>query len=201
MNPAMSSTSPRTARMTLPAHAYVDSQWFDAEMERVFATMWLAAGRAAELDRAGAFICREVAGASVLIVRGTDGSIGAFHNVCRHRGTRLCIEEHGTFHGSIQCPYHAWTYSLDGRLMAAPQMDDVGGFDRSGYPLHAVACETWDGHVFINLATASGREGGPSSLGDQLTDLPARFAPWRMQELRLAHRIEYDVATNWKLVV
>src|SRR5688500_6089380 len=195
MNPAMSSTSPRTARMTLPAHAYVDSQWFDAEMERVFATMWLAAGRAAELDRAGAFICREVAGASVLIVRGTDGSIRAFHNVCRHRGTRLCIEDHGTLKGSIQCPYHAWTYGLDGRLLSAPQMDGVDGFDRSEYALRAVACDEWDGHIFINLSANA------TPLGDQLADLPARFAPWRMQELRRAHRIEYDVKTNWKLVV
>src|SRR5687768_12181914 len=191
----MGSTSPRIARMTMPARAYTQGAWFADEMERVFARMWLAAGRTAELDRPGAFIRREVAGASVLIVRANDGSIRAFHNVCRHRGTRLCIETHGTFQGSIQCPYHAWTYSLDGRLIAAPQMDDVGGFDRSAYPLHAVACDTWDGHIFINLSTA------PSPLGVQLTDLPARFAPWRMQELRLAHRIEYDVATNWKLVV
>jgi Rieske 2Fe-2S family protein len=191
----MGSTSPRVARMTMPARAYTDAAWFADEMERVFARMWLAAGRAAELDRPGAFIRRDVAGASVLIVRANDGSIGAFHNVCRHRGTRLCLEPHGTFHGSIQCPYHAWTYGLDGRLMAAPQMDEVDGFERSEYPLHSVACDTWDGHIFINLAPE------PQPLAAQLADLPARFAPWRMQDLRLAHRIEYDIATNWKLVV
>jgi Rieske 2Fe-2S family protein len=191
----MSSTSPRAARMTLPAAAYTDPQWFGGEMDRVFARMWLAAGRADALDRPGAFITRDVAGASVLIVRGNDGSIRAFHNVCRHRGTRLCVQEHGAFHGSIQCPYHAWTYALDGRLMAAPQMEEVDGFERGEYPLRSVACETWDGHIFINLAPQ------PAPLADQLADLPARFAPWRMQELRLAHRIEYDIATNWKLVV
>jgi glycine betaine catabolism A len=191
----MSSTSQRTARMTLPARAYVDAQWFDAEMDRVFAAMWLAAGRAAELDRAGAFIRREVAGASVLIVRGGDGAIRAFHNVCRHRGTRLCVEDHGTLKGSIQCSYHAWTYGLDGRLLSAPQMDEVEGFDRSQYPLRPVACEEWDGHIFINLSAHA------TPLRDQLGELPTRFAPWRMQELRRVHRIEYDVATNWKLVV
>ncbi len=136
----------------MPATAYVDPQWFANEMERVFARMWLAAGRAPELDQPGAFIRRDVAGASVLIVRAGDGSIEAFHNVCRHRGTRLCTEERGRFQGSIQCPYHAWTYGLDGRLMAAPQMDEVDGFDRSEYPLRRVACETWDGHIFINLS-------------------------------------------------
>ena len=95
----MSTTSPRVARTTLPATAYTDPQWFADEMERVFARMWLAAGRAPELDQPGAFIRRDVAGASVLIVRAGDGSIEAFHNVCRHRGTRLCTEEHGTVPG------------------------------------------------------------------------------------------------------
>ena len=197
---AMSTTSSHGARTTLPAAAYMDPQWFANEMERVFARMWLAAGRAPELDQPGAFIKRDVAGASVLIVRAGDGSIEAFHNVCRHRGTRLCIEERGRFQGSIQCPYHAWTYGLDGRLMAAPQMDEVASFDRSEYPLRRVACETWDGHIFINLSAVEGSD-SPAPLRAQLADLPSRFASWRMHELRLAHRIEYDIATNWKLVV
>ena len=184
-----------TLRTTLPARAYTDRAWFALEMERVFASMWLAAGRADQLDHTGAFVRRDVAGASVLIVRAADGSIHAHHNVCRHRGTRLCTEANGTLPGSIQCPYHAWTYGLDGRLLAAPQMDDVAGFDRSDFPLRKVACETWDGHIFINLSDE------PSPLAAQLGDLPARFSPWTMGELRLAHRIEYDIATNWKLVV
>jgi Rieske 2Fe-2S family protein len=195
MNSAMSTTSPHGLRTTLPAAAYTDAAWFAREMEGVFARMWLAAGRADQLADAGAFVRRDVAGASVLIVRAGDGSLQAFHNVCRHRGTRLCTADAGAFHGSIQCPYHAWTYGLDGRLLAAPQMDEVAGFDRSEYPLRRVACETWDGHVFINLADA------PEPLALQLGELPARFAPWRMHDLRLARRIEYDVATNWKLVV
>jgi len=197
------SEAPRTLRTTLPARAYTDGGWFAIEMDRVLARMWLAAGRVDQLDHAGAFIRRDVAGASVLIVRAGDGSIRAHHNVCRHRGTRLCVEERGTFQGSIQCPYHAWTYGLDGRLLAAPQMDEVDGFDRSEFPLRQVACETWDGHIFINLADSpfDSAQGKPAPLATQLGDLPSRFAPWAMQDLRLAHRIEYDVATNWKLVV
>ena len=157
--------------------------------------MWLAAGRAGELDRPGAFITRDVAGASVLIVRGPDGQVRALHNVCRHRGTRLCVIDSGTLPGSIQCPYHAWTYGLDGALLAAPQMDDAAGFNKGDYPLRPVACEEWDGHLFINLANH------PPPLADQIGDLPTRFAPWGMRDLRLVHRIRYDVATNWKLVV
>ena len=165
-------------------------------MERVFARMWLAAGRAAELGPPGAFIRRDVAGASVLIVRAADGSIEAHHNVCRHRGTRLCTEDHGRFQGSIQCPYHAWTYGLDGRLLAAPQMDEVDGFDRSAFPLRAVACEMWDGHIFINLSDS------PAPLATQLGELPAAVRPVaRCRTFASSHRIEYDVATNWKLVV
>jgi Rieske 2Fe-2S family protein len=191
----MGTTSPRVQRLTLSASAYIDATWFAAEMEHVFAKMWLAAGRAAELDRPGAFIRRDVAGASVLIVRGNDGGVRAFHNVCRHRGTRLCAAAEGAFAGSVQCPYHAWTYGLDGRLLAAPQMDDVAGFERSEYSLSAVGCDVWDGHIFINLSPS------PAPLRSQLADLPARFAPWQMQDLRRAFRTEYDIATNWKLVV
>ena len=183
------------ARTTLPAHAYTDSSWFVTEMDRVFARMWIAACRADQLDRAGSFVRRDVAGASVLIVRGADGRVRAHHNVCRHRGTQLCTEHAGVFQGSIQCPYHAWTYGLDGRLLAAPQMDEVDAFDRAAYPLRSVACDTWDGHVFINLSDSS------LPLLQQLGDLPQRFVPWRMQDLRMRHRIEYDIATNWKLVV
>ena len=179
----------------MPARAYTDPEWFGNEMERVFATMWLAACRTGDLERPGAFVRRDVAGASVLVVRHTDGTVRAFHNVCRHRGTRLCTQDHGRFPGSIQCPYHAWTYGFDGKLIGAPQMDDVDGFDRADYPLRAVACDTWDGHVFINLSDA------PEPLASQLRDLPERFAPWRMHELKRARRIEYDIATNWKLVV
>src|SRR5688572_22840377 len=112
----MSTISPRGLKTTLTARAYVDAQWFALEMDRVFAGMWLAAGRTTQLTREGAFLRRDVAGASVLIVRGAEGAMRAFHNVCRHRGTRLCTESDGMFRGSIQCPYHAWTYALDGRL-------------------------------------------------------------------------------------
>jgi len=204
---AMGTIAPKTLRSTLPARAYTDPAWFEREMAAVFARMWLAAGRDGELQAPGAFVRRDVAGASVLIVRadngapsaatalGSNGSLLAFHNVCRHRGTRLCLEEHGRFQGRIQCPYHAWTYGLDGGLLAAPQMDEVAGFERADYPLRPVACDTWDGHIFINLSEA------PDPLAAQIGDLRARFAPWRMQELRMVRRIEYDIATNWKLVV
>ena len=182
-------------RQTLPARHYTDPSWFDAEMEHIFASMWIHAGRLEGCAARGDYVRRDVAGASVLIVGNGTQHPGAFLNVCRHRGTRICEEAAGRFAGSIQCPYHAWTYDLEGRLIGAPLMDDVAGFERADFPLHRVACEVWDGHVFINLSAA------PEPLASQVHDLPARFAPWRMGELQMVHRVEYDVDANWKLIV
>jgi Rieske 2Fe-2S family protein len=182
-------------RHTLPARYYTDPAWFDAEMEQIFAGMWIHAARLEQLARRGDFVRRDVAGASVLIVGDGSETPRAFLNVCRHRGTRLCDQAAGTFPGSIQCPYHAWTYDLGGRLIGAPLMDDVEGFARGDYPLHPVPSAVWDGHVFINLSAS------PAPLGEQLHDLPHRFRPWRMGELRMIRRVEYDVQANWKLIV
>ena len=138
---------------------------------------------------------REVLGESIIITRRTGGRVNAFYNVCRHRGTRLCTEHEGTFAGSIQCPYHAWTYDLDGRLIGAPHMEEVPHFRKEDYPLHRVHADVWDGHVFINLSP------DPPPLADQLGPLPEKFRPWRMEDLRLGRRIVYDVRANWKLMI
>src|SRR5262249_45213197 len=142
-----------------------------------------------------------------------SGSIHALFNVCRHRGTRICTEAAGHFADRIQCPYHAWNYDFAGRLLGAPHMP--GDFRKEDYPLHHAGCDVWDGHIFINLSAALRADsslpahsmaplhGAPvtSSLFEQLADLPARFAPWRMADLRLGRRIVYDVKANWKLIV
>jgi glycine betaine catabolism A len=184
---------PETAR-TLSAEYYVDRAYFEREIEHLFARMWVCAGRTEQLDRPGQYFLRELAGESVIVTR-TGAQVNAFFNVCRHRGTRLCTEPAGAFAGSIQCPYHAWTYDLDGRLVGAPHMDEVPHFRKEDYPLRRVQADVWDGHVFINLAE------NPPPLAAQLADLPRRFRPWQMQDLRLAHRITYDVRANWKLIV
>jgi Rieske 2Fe-2S family protein len=195
--PALSTSDAVQAALheTLPAQVYTDPDWFRVEMEGIFAAMWIAAGRVDDAPAAGTFVRRSVAGADVLIVRDQSGALRAFHNVCRHRGTALSAEDEGRFAVSIQCPYHAWTYGLDGHLIAAPMMDEVEGFDRAAHGLVAVACDVWDGHVFLNLSDA------PVPLEVQLRDLPARFAPWCMGDLRRVHRVVYDVRANWKLIV
>src|SRR2546427_4463767 len=114
----------------------------------------------------------------------------AFYNVCRHRGTRLCETERGRLSETIQCPYHAWTYALDGRLIGAPHMHEVEGFDKKAYPLHAVALAEWEGFLFLNLdahATPAAKWFAP---------LAGRFSRYNLPLLRTVQRIEYNVRAN-----
>jgi len=179
---------------TLPARYYTDARVFREEIERFFGRRWFCAGRADAIAKPGDYFLREIAGESLIVTRDAGGGIRAFYNVCRHRGTRLCSAAEGSFGGRILCPYHGWSYGLDGRLLGAPHMEGVD-FSRQQYPLHAVRTGLWDGHIFLHL----GRN--PKPLERQLADLPVKFAAWRMGDLRLGRRIVYDVKANWKLVV
>ena len=181
--------------LTLPAEFYVSEARFATELDRLFRQMWICVGRGEEVATPGQFVLRELPGDNVIVTRAQDGKVHAFHNVCRHRGTRLCTDHVGTFAGSIQCPYHAWTYGLDGRLLGAPHMDEVPHFRKEDYPLNALQADEWDGHVFVNFSTSA------PPLRHQLGELPAKFDQWGMSELRLGHRIVYDVKANWKLII
>ena len=184
----------RHAAKTLPARYYTDPRFFDQEIERFFGGRWFCAGRGDAIPNCGDYFLREIAGESLIVSRGEDAAVRAFYNVCRHRGTRLCSTAEGTFDGRILCPYHGWTYGLDGRLIGAPHMDGRG-FAREDYPLAQVQTAIWDGHIFLHLGKK------PKPLARQIGELPRKFAAWRMEELRLGRRIVYDVKANWKLVV
>ena len=180
--------------MTLPARYYTDPAIFHDELERLFFGRWICVGRSQRIPNPGDYFLVELADESVIVTRSAEGALRAFFNVCRHRGTRMCTADEGSFAGSIQCPYHGWTYSLDGALLGAPHMEQPG-FSRADYPLKAVALDTWEGHIFLNFAA------DPPPLAAQLGDLPARFAAWGMAELRLHRRIVYHARANWKLIV
>jgi Rieske 2Fe-2S family protein len=184
-----------TQPMTLPRRYYTDATAFHEELERFFFNKWICAGRTEQVAKSGDYFLCEVGGESIIVTRDSQDTLRAFYNVCRHRGTRMCRQSQGTFAGRIQCPYHAWTYGLDGKLLGAPHMEDLG-FQREEYPLHSVHVDAWDGHIFLNLAAQQ-----PQPLAMQLADLPEKFAPWKMQELRLYKRIVYDVKANWKLII
>jgi Rieske 2Fe-2S family protein len=187
----------RPVRTTLPARYYTDPAHFRREVEHFFFTKWICAGRAEQIPNRGDYLTRDVFGESIIVVRNDTAGVSAMFNVCRHRGTRICESACGTFAGSIQCSYHAWTYDLQGRLIGAPHMDEIAGFDKRDFPLKTVGCEVWDGHIFIILA------GRPESraLRAQIGPLMDRFRPWRMEDLRLVHRTIYDVKANWKLII
>ncbi len=178
---------------TLPRRFYADADFYRTELERFYFDRWICAGRADQIPNAGDYFTRLVGDESIIVSRDESGAVHALFNVCRHRGTRLCDQAEGRFERCIQCPYHNWTYGLDGRLLAAPHMGPE--FQRGDYPLHRAGCDVWDGFVFVNLATSH------AALADQLADLPARFAAWKMGEVRLGRRIVYDVKANWKLIV
>src|SRR6059036_2647259 len=180
---------------TLPGRYYNAPEIWAEERERILARRWICVGRDAELGQPGDYAVRAVGGESVMIVRGQDGAVRAFYNVCRHRGTRLCEAERGRLSETIQCPYHAWTYALDGRLIGAPHMHEVQGFDKKAYPLHAVALAEWEGFLFLNLDPAA------EPLADAFGPLAGRFARYNLPAVRTVRRIEYDVRANWKLIL
>ena len=180
---------------TLPAKHYIDDGYFRDELERVFLGGWFWAGRADQIPEPGDYRLVTIADESLILVRDRDGRVHCHYNVCRHRGTRLCEAAQGRFAETISCPYHAWTYRLDGGLAGAPHMDDTAGFRKEEYPLRGVAVADWDGHLWLNLHPS------PPPLSEQLGSSPDKFQAWGMRELRLGHRIVYDVRANWKLIL
>ena len=199
---------------SLPQKYFISPDVFAEEQESIFSKEWLLVGHQSQIPKPGDYIVRQVIGESLIVIRDKDEEIRAFYNVCRHRGTRLIEHRAGEavcgHTSAIQCPYHAWTYGLDGRLIGAPHMDEVPGFDKADYPLHPVNLGVWEGFIFINLndgearlrseATARQRSGDFISLERWFAPLNGKFANWNMSILRPAKRIEYDVRANWKLM-
>ena len=167
---------------------------FAREQERIFSTHWLCVGHLSQLQHTGDFFLADAAAESMVILRDRTGEIRGMFNVCRHRGTRLCQEKSGHLHETIRCPYHAWTYGLDGRLVGAPHMDSVSGFNKADHSLEQVGLAVWEGFIFVNLA------GKPPPLETVFAPLKGKFTHWNLPKLRSARRIEYEVNANWKLI-
>ncbi|MCU1429737.1 MAG: aromatic ring-hydroxylating dioxygenase subunit alpha [Actinomycetia bacterium] len=179
----------------LPRSAYLDDTAFAAERERIFAHQWSNVARSEDVPEPGDWLRVEFAGESLLLVRDADSTLRGFYNVCRHRGAQLVPSdgpEAGHMRSMIRCPYHAWTYGLDGRFRHAPWLD---GLEPERFGLHEVALDTWGGFVFVHL------DSNPSaSLAEQLGAVPERCRRYPLDALRRGARIVYDVRANWKLV-
>ena len=181
--------------LTLPQKYYVSNEMFDLEQERIFRKYWACAGHQSRIPNAGDYFLLNLFGESLIILRDKEHKVRAFYNVCRHRGTRVCEEGEGRFSGSIQCSYHAWTYGLDGKLIGAPFMKDVPGFNWEEYPLRAAPVEIWEGFIFVHLGL-----GTPAPFKDVYAPLIGRFKQWNMDRLKPHQRIPYDVKSNWKYI-
>ena len=182
-----------TDRRTLPGRYYTDPVLFARERERVFASMWVCAGRSEEVSTPGEFVVREVAGESLIVTRRKDGGLSGHFNVCRHRGTRLCTEETGRFADRIQCPYHGWTYGLDGRLLKAPHADLD---DTSGFALNPVGVDTWGGFLFVHLSPERARP-----LAEAVAHAAGTLANYGLADLVVGAAFSYDVAANYKVIL
>jgi choline monooxygenase len=178
---------------TPPADWYFDPAVLELEQRTVFARAWQLAGRSEQLREPGDFVTCTVGGEPVLITRGADGSLHALSNVCRHRAgavARGCGRRK-----ALQCTYHGWTYTLDGRLRQAPELEGVSGFDPGKVCLPAFEAEVWGPFVFVRL-----EPGGPS-LHEMLGSIPDETARWPLERLRLYRSADYEVQCNWKVYV
>ena len=180
---------------TLPGAYYTDPQILDNEIERLFRRGWLCVGREDRVQEPGSYLLHERFGDTLMIVRGRDGQLRAFHNICRHRGTKICEASSGRFSGTIQCPYHAWTWSTDGQLVGAPHMQAVEGFRKADYPLLQLPLACWEGFIFVSHAE------DPEPFAQAFAPLIGRLTRFGLPDLVRIDRKEYDVRANWKLIM
>ena len=171
---------------------YTDAAIYQREIERLFMQVWLYAGHVSEIPGRGDYLLFEAAGESVIIVRDDQDQVHALLNVCRHRGSRLRTEPSGCTR-RLTCPYHGWTYDLDGSLLAAACMPD--GFDKSGHGLKRIHHRVFEGMIFISFAA----EPGVFDVIEK--DLKPYLQPFRLDQAKVAHRQSYRINANWKFAV
>ena len=181
--------------MTLPKEYYTDFAVLNKEMENIFTGSWLCCGRCDDVYKAGQYILINIGNESIIILRDDNNKLQAFYNVCRHRGTRICTKEEGKFSKTIQCPYHGWTYDLQGNLYRAPNMNAVEDYNKSDFPLHNVRLVEWEGFLFINLSD------NPVDFHLEYSPLMNRFAEWKIEELKEVKTKTYLANCNWKLII
>ena len=177
---------------SLDQRFYTDPDVYELEIERVINRNWILAGHQSELPGPGDFKVFKVARESAIIVRGSDGALKAFANVCRHRGSLVCLEQQGNTR-KFTCPYHGWMYDIDGNLTAARSMHD--DFDKSGYGLKPVSLEVIHGLVFVCFSE------NPPGVESARRDLAEPMAMFDFENLKVAAHKEYDIPANWKLSI
>lgn len=178
----------------LPADAYFDPRQYERELQRIWYRNWVYVGRSSEIEARRAYRTFDIGSQTLLLVRDDAGDLQGFHNTCRHRGAALCTESAGMMRsGAIICPYHAWTYSLQGDLLRTSSKHHPQGFDAANFPLYKIHVREWRGFIFVAL-------GDDPPAFDRLFDLPlARLDAWPLQELIVGHVLTKNIECNWKI--
>ncbi len=178
----------------LEAEAYYQPQQYERELRRIWCRNWVYVGRSSELDRPRAFRTFELGDQKILLVRDDQRALQAFHNTCRHRGAALCRESEGMLrNGFIVCPYHAWTYNLQGDLLRTSSKSHAGGFDVADYPLYKISVREWCGFIFVALTD------DPPPF-EKIFDVPLnRLDAWPLKDLVVGHVLLKSIAGNWKI--
>ena len=190
-----STSNPRKCIPTLSASYYCSDQVFAAEQRQIFPSAWQYVGHVSMLAEPGDYLTASVVGAEVLVVRGADGLLRTFHNVCRHRGHIL--KEGAGRCTRVVCPYHAWSYNLDGSLERAAHVEDLAGFDREKAALYPIRMEVFHGLLLVNTDTHA------KPLVEQVPDLDeemTQYAP-RLAQLKYVKRAEFELKANWKVAI
>ena len=185
---------PTLGASVLPPRAFHDQSIFDYEQEAWFAGGWVSVGREEDALTPGQYFLTSVVGENIIIVRGNDGELRGFYNVCRHRGAAIVEEACGTL-PRFQCPYHAWVYDLEGKLKQPRHTELLVGFDPAEWGLIPVHVATWQGIVYVDLS------GNAEPLRNYLGDIAVELDRFDLGALRRARRIDYDVKANWKAIV
>jgi phenylpropionate dioxygenase-like ring-hydroxylating dioxygenase large terminal subunit len=185
--------APPDRATSLPPSLYTDPAAFELERQSVFASSWFPVARVDEVASSGRYTTFDLGGEPIVVVRGSDGNVRAFPNVCRHRSLTI-MQDAGTVK-ALQCPYHQWTWSLDGRLAGAPEMQKVDGFDRAAWCLPELRVEIWNGWVLVNLDPAA------PSFASTVQALTAKCEPYDLSRLVTGPTVSYKSAFNWKIQI
>jgi choline monooxygenase len=188
-------SAPLERASTIPAAWYTDESIFQLEQQTVFSRSWQVAARVDQLAKAGDYVTTEIGAEPVVVVRGSDNQIRAFFNVCRHHAAAVMTEPHGNT-PQMRCPYHGWTYSLEGELKGTPDFSGVCHFDRADNGLLPVQVTVWENWVFVK--TNPQNESIESWLGDQLVD---EISALGLSKLHWFERRKYLIDCNWKVFV
>lgn len=178
---------------TMPPWCYTSPSFYRREVERIFHKVWNFIGSADQIPNPGDYFTLTFVNVPIIVLRSEDGQVRAFANSCRHRGSAL-LEDRGNCR-LIVCPYHSWSYKLDGTLHGAPEMHQTRNFDLTQYSLVPIRLETWGGFLFLNFDQIA------APLLEYLGDLPDRVAPYRLDDMACVRRKEYVMDCNWKLFV